>query len=335
MPRSGRLDAPGVLHHIMIRGIERRNIFRDDTDREEFLVRLARLVPETQTACYAWALMPNHVHLLLRTGAAPLPTLMRRLLTGYAVRFNHRHHRHGLLFQNRYKSVVCQEDRYFTELVRYIHLNPLRAGIVASVPELSRYPYGGHSALLGTTKRPWQATEYVLGYFGNKVARARQAYRAYVAAGRQQGRRGDLVGGGLIRSLGGWAEVKERRGTRQGPIKSDERILGESDFVEGILAQANERFTRQYALRRRGIGFAHVVARVAEICHLDPRDVVAEGRQRRKVTARSLLCFWAVRELGLPLTTLARQLGLSPPGVSYAVQRGEAMARDKHMELLK
>jgi len=105
----------------------------------------------------------EHVHLLLRTGAAPLPTLMRRLLTGYAVRFNHRHHRHGLLFQNRYKSVVCQEDLYFTELVRYIHLNPLRAGIVASVPELSRYPYGGHSALLGTTKRPWQATEYVLG----------------------------------------------------------------------------------------------------------------------------------------------------------------------------
>jgi hypothetical protein len=143
------------------------------------------------------------------------------------------------------------------------------------------------------------------------------------------------MGGGLIRSLGGWAEVKERRGTRLGPLKSDERILGESDFVARILAQANERVTRQAALRRRGIGFAHVVARVAAICHLDPRDVVAAGRQRRKVTARSLLCFGAVRELGLPLTTLARHLGLSPPGVSYAVQRGAVMAREKHMELLK
>jgi len=139
----------------MIRGIERRNIFRDATDREEFLARVARLVPETQTACYAWVLMPNHVHLLLRTGAAPLPTLMRRLLTGYAVRFNRRHQRHGLLFQNRYKSVVCQEDVYFTELVRYIHLNPLRAGIVANVTELNRDPYGGHSALLGKMNRPW------------------------------------------------------------------------------------------------------------------------------------------------------------------------------------
>jgi len=278
--------------------------------------------------------MPNHAHLLLRTGAVPLPTLMRRLLTGYAVQFNRRHKRHGLLFQNRYKSVVCQEDRYFTELVRYIHLNPLRVGIVANVTELNRYPYCGHSALLSTTKRPWQSTEYVLGYFGNRVARAREAYRAYVEAGERQGRRADLTGGGLIRSLGVWTEVKERRRKAQTPLKSDERVLGEPDFVEGILAQANERYTRQYGWKRQGIGFEHLVERVAAICHLDPREVVAEGRQRRKVTARSLLCFWAVRELGFPLTTLARQLGLSPPGVSYAVQRGDALVRENRYELV-
>jgi REP element-mobilizing transposase RayT len=335
MPRLGRLDAPGVLHHIMIRGIERRNIFKDDTDREDFLARVARLLPETQATCYAWALLPNHAHLLLRTGVAPLPSLMRRLLTGYAVRFNHRHKRHGLLFQNRYKSVVCQEDLYFTELVRYLHLNPLRAGILASLTELNRYPYCGHSALLGKVQRRWQATEYVLTYFGKTVARARKAYGAYVEAGSHQGRRRDLMGGGLIRSLGGWAEVKDRGGKGLGPIKSDERILGESDFVEAILAQADERYTRQYAWKRQGIGFEHLVERVAEICHMDPRDVVAKGRQRQKVTARSLLCCWAVRELGLPLTQLARQLGLSPPGVSYAVQRGEAMIRDNHYELVK
>jgi len=142
------------------------------------------------------------------------------------------------------------------------------------------------------------------------------------------------MGGGLIRSLGGWTEVRERRRQAQTPIKSDERVLGESDFVEGILAQANERYTRQYALKRRGSGFAHLVERVAALCQLDPREVVAEGRQRSKVTARSLLCYWAVRELGLPITTLARQLGLSPPGVSYAVQRGEALARDNGYQLV-
>jgi REP element-mobilizing transposase RayT len=335
MPRLGRLDAPGVVHHIMIRGIERRNIFRDDTDREDFLARLARLVPETQTACSAWVLMPNHVHVLLRTGAGPLPTLMRRLLTGYAVRFNRRHKRHGRLFQNRYKSVACQEDLYLSELVRYLHLNPLRAGLLASGRELNRYPYGGQSALLGKRNRPWQATEDVLKCFGNTGARARKAYGAYVEAGSRQGRRGDLTGGGLSRSLGGWAAVKERRGKGQGLVKSDERILGESAFVEAILAQANERYTRHYALKRQGVGFKHVIARVAAICHLDPREVVAKGRQRWKVTARSLLCFWAVRELGLPLTALARQLGLSPPGVSYAVQRGEALVRENHYKLVR
>jgi len=125
MPRSARLDAPGVLHHIMIRGIERRKIFLNERDYENFLERLETLLPETKTACYAWALLPNHAHLLFCTGAVPLARLMRRLLTGYAVSFNRRHKRHGHLFQNRYKSIICQEDAYLRELVRYIHLWPI------------------------------------------------------------------------------------------------------------------------------------------------------------------------------------------------------------------
>jgi REP element-mobilizing transposase RayT len=112
MPRSSRLDALGALNHIMIRGIERRKIFKDDDDREEFLERLEKLLPITKTSCFAWALIPNHAHFLFRTGNAPIATLMRRLLTGYAVYFNHRHKRSGQLFQNRYKSILCQEDAY-------------------------------------------------------------------------------------------------------------------------------------------------------------------------------------------------------------------------------
>ncbi len=134
MPRSARLDAPGVLHHIIIRGIERRAIFKNDFDRENFLERLSSLVPETQSICYAWVFMSNHAHFLLRSGSQGVAHLMRRLLTGYAVSFNRRHRRHGPLFQNRYKSIICQEDAYFKELVRYIHLNPVRA---KTVPDLS------------------------------------------------------------------------------------------------------------------------------------------------------------------------------------------------------
>ena len=102
MPRKARIDAPGALHHIIVRGIERRKIFYDDSDRDNFLERLGGVLTETGTPCFAWTLIPNHAHLLLRTGVTPIATVMRRLLTGYAVSFNRRHRRHGQLFQNRY-----------------------------------------------------------------------------------------------------------------------------------------------------------------------------------------------------------------------------------------
>lgn len=124
MPRGPRLDAPGTLHHVIVRGIEGRRIVDDDQDRERLLTRLGGLAQETHTTLYAWALMENHAHLLVRSGPGGLPGFMRRLLTGHASHYNRPHRRHGYLFQNRYKSIVCEEDPYFKELVRYIHLNP-------------------------------------------------------------------------------------------------------------------------------------------------------------------------------------------------------------------
>jgi putative transposase len=109
----------------MVRGIERRNIFLDDRDRSTFVNRLSLLLLETQTDCLAWSLLSNHAHLLLRPSKKILSEMMQRLLTGYAVEFNLRHHRCGHLFQNRFKSIVCEEDSYLLELVRYIHLNPI------------------------------------------------------------------------------------------------------------------------------------------------------------------------------------------------------------------
>ena len=138
MPRKTRIDAPGALHHIIIRGIERRKIFLDDFDRDNFLKRLGNVLSETATPCFAWALIPNHTHLLLRTGTTAIATVMRRLFTGYEVSVNRRHRRHGPLFQNRYKSIFCQEELYLLELVRYIHLNPLRAGLVAELTSLDK-----------------------------------------------------------------------------------------------------------------------------------------------------------------------------------------------------
>ena len=112
MPRTARIDLPGLLQHVIVRGIERRDIFVDDRDRRLFLERLSRLLSKTDVECLAWALMSNHFHLLLRLRSTKLSVFMRRLLTGYAIVFNLLHKRSGHLFQNRYKSIVCQEDAY-------------------------------------------------------------------------------------------------------------------------------------------------------------------------------------------------------------------------------
>jgi len=334
MPRQARLDAPGVLHHIMIRGIERRKIFRNDKDRKDFLDRLEKLLPMTETACYEWVFMPNHAHFLFRTGLAPLSTVMRRLLTGYVVSFNHRHNRHGQLFQNRYKSIVCQEDAYLKELVRYIHLNPIRAGTIPGLKELNRYPYCGHSTVMGEIKRSWQDVDYVLSYFGRRAKNARKAYILYVEEGIDQGRQEDLTGGGLIRSIGGWSEAKKLRESGQDHVMSDERILGDSKFVESILAQADERYERQYRVKRRGYNLDSIAERVAGIYGMEPSEILSRGKHPRRVQARSLFCFWAVRELGISLRELARRLEISPPGVGYSVERGEAIAHEKGYKLI-
>lgn len=184
MPRKARLDIPGTLHHVMIRGIEKKNIFWDEGDRKALVDRMSILVKETGTRILAWTLMDNHAHLLILSGPVGLSTFMRRLLTGYAYNFNRKHKRFGHLFQNRYKSIICDLDAYLMELVRYIHLNPLRAKVVNSLEELERYPWCGHGVLTGKRRNDWQERDFVLGFFGDKGNRAERSYREFLKAGK-------------------------------------------------------------------------------------------------------------------------------------------------------
>ena len=333
MPRKARIDAPGALHHIIVRGIERRKIFNDGQDRYSFLSRLGNILEETQTACYAWALLPNHFHLLLRTGSNPVATIMRRLLTGHAVGYNRRHRRYGHLFQNRYKSILCQEDTYFLELVRYIHLNPLRAGLVKDLDALDNYAFSGHSVLMGRHQQSWQNSKSVLAWFGKRVKVARCQYKAFVAKGIGQGRRNDLTGGGLIRSVGGWTAVSAMRKAKV-HVKSDERILGDGDFVAQILAQANETLDRKSALAAKGVDIEHIAKRVSKLLDMPVDDLWLGGRYQRLVTARSLLCFWAVRELGVSMAWLARKLSISTVAVSKSTKRGAEIVKREGYELI-
>jgi putative transposase len=262
IPLKARLDAPGALHHIIVRGIERRKIFLDDEDRANFLERLASILKVARTESVAWGLIPNRAHLLLRSGETPISQVMRCLLTGYAVGFNRRHRRHGHLFQNRYKSILCQEYSYLVELGRYIHLNPLRA-------ELDDYPCCGHSALMNRRPQSFQSVERILAVFEGKAAHPRKLYRELVAKGLEAGRRPELTGGGLVRSLGGWAEVKKLRHAGEW-AKGDERVLGDPDFVQAMLAAGTERLERKYRLRTRGFDFEWLVGQVARQFGIDP-----------------------------------------------------------------
>jgi putative transposase len=325
MPRGPRLDAPGVLHHIMVRGLDRQAIFRDDQDRDDFVGRLARLVEAGAWSVYAWALLPNHAHLLARTTQRPLARTMRSLLTGYAGAFNRRHKRSGHLFQNRYRSIVVEEESYFLELVRYLHLNPLRAGVVPNMRTLADYPYCGHGPLVGKREIPWQNTTAVLQRFAPQVSRARAHYRAFVADGVPLGRRPELMGGGLVRSAGGWTAVATLRRGREG-YAGDERILGDSEFVETV----REEIERAETARARGqwhtVTATDLIARLAAAEGISVERLLGSSRARILSRVRQGIAYLWIEELGRSGRALARDLHLRPESIYYAARQGRKNA---------
>jgi putative transposase len=327
MPRKSRIDAPGALHHVIGRGINRQDIFTDAKDYQAFLERLGNLLEDTKTSCYAWALIPNHFHLLLRTGNVPISNLMKKLLTGYAINFNRRHKRCGHLFQNRYKSILCQEDSYLLELVRYIHLNPLRAKLVKEYGGLSAYPYCGHGVVTGRRKVEWQNTEYILGLFGDKETNTRRNYSLFVRKGIEHGKRPDLTGGGLLRSQGGWAGVRALKESNDYQ-KGDERILGDGAFVKDVLEKAEENFREKYKLKAGGYNLDKLIDRVSVITMLTRKEILDNARDRKRTEARSILCFWATDKLGVTQTESARILRLTQSAVSHAAGRGRVLVEN-------
>jgi REP element-mobilizing transposase RayT len=320
MPRQARLDAQGTIHHVIVRGIEKRQIFNDREDRENFVSRMGLIASETETPIYAWSLMTNHAHILLRSGPHGLSKFMRRLLTGYAISYNRRHNRTGHLFQNRYKSTVCDEDSYFQELVRYIHLNPLRAKLVANMSALDRYPWSGHAAVMGRVKSSWQDWDYVLSWFGNNVETAKKTYLQYVQKGIAQGRRPDLIGGGLIRSLGGWSEVLSLR-RQDEQVLADERILGSGDFVERILKEADDKLKHELAANKRRHDAERFIEQVCAKEKINSNELRMGSRRGRISQVRSKIACQLVEDYGLPLAEIARKLGVSTSAVSKALTR--------------
>lgn len=324
MPRQARIDHPGLLHHVIVRGIDKQRIFRRTEDNKNIISRLEDLIPKTKTQCHAWALMPNHFHLLVTTGKESISTFMQSLLTGYAIYFNHRYKRVGHLFQNRFKSIVCDRDEYFIELVRYIHLNPLRGQIVKDMEQLDVYPWCGHSALIGKRDNRWQEVDSVLALFGNDIKQARAHYRSYMVEGISQGRRTDLTGGGLIRSAGGWAEaIKMQKDER---VLYDERILGTGDFVEQVLNESDEKQVNRKQLHKHGWTIEKIMNKAADTMNVVPEAIFRGTKQRNISEARALACKFLYDDFGMRNIEIAKHLGLSAAGVCSNVKRGRILS---------
>lgn len=312
MPRNARIDIPGLLHHVIVRGIERRPIFLDDQDREEFLSRFSSLLQETGTQCFAWALLDNHFHLLVRPDQGTLAAFMRRLLTGYAVVFNLCHNRAGHLFQNRYKSIVCDEDPYLLELVRYIHLNPIRAGVVSCLEDLDGFPWCGHAELAGKSDRHLIAPDTVLAFFSRRQQAARQLYGDFLADGLKGDRLQKLSRGGKKLSLALNPALSDE-------AVFDDRILGGGSFVEKILDATCQ------GQKSSKITLSDLVHLVTEQFGVDPEELPLPSKERRIAQAKAVICYVAVRQLGIKGVEVAVMMGYSSTAVTHAAKRGETI----------
>ena len=300
MPRKPRLDVPGLIYHVMGRGIERKEIFLSDADRYDFLDRLGTLLTDTATPIYAFVLMPNHFHLLIKRGAKPVSTLLQRLLTGYAVKFNKKHKRSGHLFQNRYKSFICQEDPYFLELIRYIHLNPIRADLLGDTNKFNRWPFSGHAHILGKRHSDWFDTDIVLSHFASTEKKARNLYSKFVIDGMDE--EVDFSGGGLKRSL------EDSSSKRQA---FDDRILGDGQFVEKIIATESK-----VAHRDQDKLTQSIISSVVKNRGVSKAQLLGRSRERKLASFRAELAYRLSTEAGLSGRDIGVQLGVSDSGIS-------------------
>lgn len=327
MPRQGRLNVEGGIYHVIQRGLERKRIFVEESDCEEFIKRLSEGLKKTGNKCYGWALMPNHFHLILQSAQNPVGDLMRRLLTGYAIYFNRKYDRRGYLYQNRYKSILCQEEEYLLELVRYVHLNPLRGGLVKGMKELDVYRWSGHSVLMGRREAKWQEIEEVLGRFGKKKREAIRKYRMFIEEAKDTGKRDDLTGGGLVRSVGGWDILLGMRKSEDKWL-GDERILGDGDFVGRVLKESEERMKKRASLLRSGWDIGKIIKKVCDMTGIEEKDIHRRSRGTKISEARSLVAYFSNKELGIKGVEIAKYFDITKASVSEAISRGEKISKE-------
>jgi REP-associated tyrosine transposase len=292
MARRPRLFAPGLLYHVIVRGNQRRKTFLGNADYQAYLDRLGRYRVKYGHTIHAYCLMPNHVHLLVESAHAPLAKFMQGLQQSYSQYFNLRHRKAGHVFQGRYKAIVCEKDEYLLQLIRYIHLNPVRAGMVR---EPEQYAYSGHRAYLQGKATGVIDPRRVLGLIGGKAR-----YRAFVRDGMTQGHKEEYY------------EVE------------DQRFLGAQGFGEKLQEEHEE----PRAKKRRPL--EKVIQELGNAAGIGAEELKSADRSWAVSKARTMIGYVLVRRQGYALGEVARYIARDSSTVGTLIGRlAERLAEDE------
>ncbi|MCK5493307.1 MAG: transposase, partial [Candidatus Omnitrophica bacterium] len=321
MSRQARIDYPGAFHHVIGRGIEHKDIFKEEADKRSFLKRIKNQLDMSSMQCYAWCIMDNHFHLLLQTGGTRLAEFMSRILTGYAVYYNKVHKRSGYLFRNRYKSIVCDKDEYMLSLIRYIHLNPVKAKVIV-LEELCEYLWTGYNEIIEGKGNGVIDRKEVLSYFDNNEKQAVESYRKFISEGKDL--KENYEGGGLIRSMGGLQELEKR--SKDEKDMYDERILGGGSFVEEVFAQLDEKEKSRLSIK----GVKDLVGRLARYYKVEEKQII-KSRTKCVREARQVFIYLGYEYLNKSLTELGQYIGIGQTAASKAFVLGRRLAEEKKL----
>lgn len=261
MPRPLRIHAPGILYHIICRGNQRQNVFLDDQDFRAYLHRIEEIHPLLPFRLYAYALMRNHLHLLVEVGSVPISRIMQTLQQRYTQYFNAKHKKIGHIFHGRFKSIICQRDEYLLELVRYIHLNPVRAKVAAGPGD---YPWTSHKTYLAAKAPLWLDRDAILRQFSKNRDQAKRRYEDFIRRGMGEGHRDDLYA------------LKEQQ------------VLGDDDFL-GTLPLGNS--GREPSPTSASID--QIVAAVASAMDTEKAALLRKGKDRTLYLGRGLIALLA------------------------------------------
>jgi len=294
MARKPRLDVPGGLYHVILRGNAQQDIFFDDDDRQVFYDLLGEGCRRFGYRVHAFCLMSNHVHLAIQTSEKPLSLGLHNLSFRYTRHVNKTQDRGGHLFQGRYKALLVDADSYLLELVRYIHLNPVRARLVR---DAINYPHSGHTGYMGKRHFEFLTIDWVLAQFGDRADVARKRYSRFVAEGSGEGRREEFHQG-----------------------LSEARVIGADSFKEQALRAAGEGSHRAPTLDQ-------LVDWVCESAGIHAGELATPSRNRALSRTRALIG-WLAKESGAgSLSALARRFKRDVSSLSRGVERIERAAQ--------